>query len=147
MKTKPKIIIRDAQLKDVEIMAKIGSEARELWSGEGNGWYSKHDLKEWLKNKGNDVLLVAEAGEGLVGFIVLHNLITWAFCTGLYVHPRYRKRGIGTSLLSEVEKRLKKQNILSLHLLVEQEDLPAMCFYEKNQFKKGFHFIWMKKEL
>lgn len=147
MTVKPEVIIRNAQLKDIEFMARIGEQTRELWNSKEGGWYSKSELKKWLLSKGDDLLLVAKAGKKLVGFIVVYNLRTWAFCTGLFVDPQFRKRGIAKSLLSAVEKRLKKQGISSLHLLVEQENFPAIRFYEKSKFRKGFTFVWMEKRL
>jgi len=49
----------------------------------------------------------------------------------LAVDDSLRKKGIGTRLMQEVEKRLKEKGCIRSYLLVTNENKQAIRFYEK----------------
>lgn len=97
-------------------------------------WHSIASLKARL-TRPNSEFLVADDGQRLGGMafasatkdpkIVLLNQ--------LYVHPDCQRRGIGRSLLDEVEASFPEAR--SLRLEVEEANSPAIAFYEANGFQ------------
>lgn len=53
----------------------------------------------------------------------------------LAVHPNYQKKGVGSSLLKEAQKRLKDSKVTYLELWA-REDKITYQWYEKHGFKK-----------
>jgi putative acetyltransferase len=74
---------------------------------------------------------------------------------GIYIHPDFMRRGIGTQLLTEIERMSIKRKIQTIWV---QSSIEAVNFYQKNGyilqsnngFSKGTEWIpcqLMKKEL
>jgi ribosomal protein S18 acetylase RimI-like enzyme len=53
------------------------------------------------------------------------------------VHPDYSRQGVGDEILKFVSNLGSQSNIKSLRLDVYENNLPAICLYEKS----GFHYI------
>ncbi len=145
--SRSKVIIRKPTAEDAVTMRQWGKSTRELWVRENGEWYSTKGLREWIGNPGSDVLLVAESKNQLVGMCLVSVLHEWAYCSALFVHKSYRKRGVGTKLLKEATKQVRARGIGLFALLVEEDSVDAQKFYEKFNFHKGFKFVWMDKKL
>jgi ribosomal protein S18 acetylase RimI-like enzyme len=52
----------------------------------------------------------------------------------LVVHPEYRRRGIGASLLGFVIEKAKEQAVLRITLLTDMQNEPAQALYRKLGF-------------
>lgn len=65
------------------------------------------------------------------------------FIHSFYVDKPYRKKGIGSLLLKETIKILKKEKIKNIELTVDPENLDALRLYESFNFQKQCH----KKDL
>ena len=70
---------------------------------------------------------VYEDKHQLKGFI---SILLDIFVGALFVDPRYQRRNIGTKLLAYARKQKS-----SLNLKVYAQNLPAIKFYQKNDFK------------
>ncbi|MFW9925882.1 MAG: GNAT family N-acetyltransferase [Candidatus Thorarchaeota archaeon] len=72
----------------------------------------------------------------------------------MYVHSKYQRKGIGSSLMRFLEKKAKTLNFTKIHLETDSEAEWAVSFYRKHGysiFKKdknpwGYH-IWLEKAL
>ena len=53
-----------------------------------------------------------------------------AFLTELYVVPGFRRQGIASKVLAEVEARLRELDVVALHLAVRPDNAPAIALYE-----------------
>lgn len=65
----------------------------------------------------------------------------------LIVHPEYRGRKIGKTLLSFAISECKKRNIKNLDLLVEHDNKIAYNIYKKMNFQEVGHEIHMRKQV
>jgi len=65
---------------------------------------------------------------GAIGFVQYN----WYFLDLLYVAEKYRGQNIGTSLLKQLEKFAKEQNLTGIRM--ETWDFQAKEFYEKNGY-------------
>ena len=67
--------------------------------------------------------------------------VIWA----VYVHPEYRRRGIGTRLTEEIIEHFKKNNFNSIRLIYASED--GKRIYLKKGFYKGNYLIMDLNEI
>jgi ribosomal protein S18 acetylase RimI-like enzyme len=72
-----------------------------------------------------DEVVVAEAGDELVGFIAIAD---GELVEHLYVDPAHQRRGVGSALLQEAKRRLPG----GFRLWVFQQNEPARRFYERH---------------
>lgn len=93
-----------------------------------------HFFKSLSKNE----VLVAKIDKRVVGYI--YSLTPFSDSTAhlqhLCVLPRYQSRGVGTSLLRELIKLLKKKKYKKIELRVFIKNHKAINFYRKFKFKK-----------
>jgi ribosomal protein S18 acetylase RimI-like enzyme len=117
-------------------------------------WNSASDVSRMENNfdiiarKNTHILLCVTENDKLIGsvmgivckelfrdchpFLVIENMI---------IDKTARKKGIGTALLAELEKKAKTHNCAQIILVTEDDRLDACHFYEKNGFQlnnKGY---------
>ncbi|ACP47879.1 ribosomal-protein-alanine acetyltransferase [Sulfolobus islandicus Y.N.15.51] len=83
----------------------------------------------------NKLYLVAKEGEKIIGYII--GIIQYGYrghIVSIAVEPAYRKKGIGTKLLSEIEERFKLNGAKYSYLEVNINNLPAISFYQENGY-------------
>jgi ribosomal protein S18 acetylase RimI-like enzyme len=56
------------------------------------------------------------------------------YCAGIAVHPQHRYTGIGTSLLSEIEKRASEIGCHKIYCLVYANNAPALALLKQAGF-------------
>ena len=99
-------------------------------------------LRRCLKGK-THVVLVAEAGNNIVGFIMVavrrysrvYRKPKFGYVDALFVSETARKRGIGRKLLREAERTLLRAGISSLECEVYEGNDAAMEFYRSCGFR------------
>jgi ribosomal protein S18 acetylase RimI-like enzyme len=146
--TKSKIRIIKPTKDDIVPLWKWGEENRELWSDTKTKWYPKKTLVDWVKNPGKDILLVAKNGNPHpVGMCMTYTLRGWGYCTGLFVDKKYRRMGIGTKLMRETIRQLKKRHVYHLSFMVDPKNHKGLRMYKKLGFNRGFHSVCLYKTL
>jgi ribosomal protein S18 acetylase RimI-like enzyme len=118
--------IRPYQESDERAMVKLW---REVF-GEALGWNNPVlDIQRKLAVQ-RDLFLVASLGPELVGSAMAgydgHR--GWVYYVA--VRPSYRRRGIGTALMGEVEKRLVGMGCPKLNLQVRASNQQVVAFYQ-----------------
>lgn len=78
-----------------------------------------------------DLFLVAEAENKIIGSVIGGFDGRRGMVYHLAVQKEYRQRGVGRLLLAEVEKRLQAKGCLRCYLLVVEDNMGAIQFYEK----------------
>lgn len=122
--------------------------------------YSEKELKYEFKENPVNKIIVAVDGDKIVGFIDF--LITFNSSTIMQVAvtAKYRKNGIATQLLSEMENSFPKEIddvVETITLEVRESNEAAKALYEKNgyevvvvkknYYKDGENAIYMLKRL
>ena len=118
--------IRKATLKDV---IPIDGLNKEFFHEEGRNW------KELVSSKDSE-MFVLELNKAIVGFTGLeyHSWNNTAQVIDIFLHPDYRNKGYGTSLVKFLIKYLKNKRYRSL--IVEAPSLnPVLSLYLKNGFR------------
>ena len=98
----------------------------ELIEREFNVKYSDNIYTNWL---------ICEIDNKIVGFLNYDSIYDKAEIEYIYIDPIYRNRGLATNLLNEMFKLLNEKNINIITLEVRSDNISAIMFYEKNDFK------------
>jgi [ribosomal protein S18]-alanine N-acetyltransferase len=78
--------------------------------------------------------LLAEAGGGVAGFLLLRQVADEAEILNLAVQPAFRRSGLATALLHTAVKELSGLGVTAMFLEVRESNKPAIAFYAANEF-------------
>ena len=137
-------MVRKAQEKDIDFIMNLSKKTPELNpSKTGPCLPSKTELLEWI-NDDKTIFLVEENK----GFLLakLHSS-EWCMIDSLSVDPNFRKQGIATKLLNELDSILKEKKVEYISGLVLENFENSREFWKKKGFIEGKKLIWFEKEL
>lgn len=114
--------------------------ALKLWgSMEVGVQVGRSDTPEEIQRKlqrDPDLFLIAEANNVIIGTIIGGFDGRRGMVYHLAVQSNFREQGIGSLLLSEVEKRLKAKGCRKCYLLVTADNTDAAQFYEQRDWNE-----------
>jgi ribosomal protein S18 acetylase RimI-like enzyme len=141
------INIRRMTENDVADVATLGNEAPELKSSATDTFWSKEQLRDWVKS--GDVMLVAEAEGHVVGFQLtqFHAATKVGYLSDIAIHPNWRRYGIGSRLVEEAMKELQVQGANYIYGLTKVENEKIHHLLKKFGFTQGNAFYWFEKNL
>ena len=84
-----------------------------------------------------DLFLIAECAEKIIGSVIGGFDGRRGLLYHLAVAKKFRGQGIGTSLLNEIEARLRGKGCLKCYLMVTPENDEAAHYYERH----GWHLM------
>ena len=125
-------MVRIATVNDAEQLNILNIE----FNGEGEA--SIDNIRDCLENNIQEVVIVAEEDDMLVGFVCVQ--LKRSFCyedympeiTEVYVRPEYRKRGIAGEMISFAEAYCsKKYPVHKYELLTGKENFVAQSVYSR----------------
>ena len=121
-----------------------------LWQSiEAGMQVGRSDTPEEIKKKierDPDLFLIAEISGEVVGSIIGGFDGRRGMVYHLAVQKDLRRLGIGAALLAEVEQRLQAKGCLKVYLLVLDDNLSAIRFYEGSGWKHSKHDLIFAKE-
>jgi [ribosomal protein S18]-alanine N-acetyltransferase len=108
----------------------------------------------------NTIALVAKADNNIAGFIIaqeeIENNILYGHIITINVASTYRRKGIATKLLKEIEGIFKQKGITECHLEVREDNRAALKLYQNSGYQKigrlekyygKTHGLYLKKTL
>ena len=125
-------MVRIATVNDAEQLNVLNNE----FNGEGET--SIGSIRNSLMNNKQEIVIVADEGDMLVGFVCVQ--LKKSFCyddympeiTEVYVKPTYRKRGVASEMITFAEAYCSNNYPLHKYeLLTGQENLVAQSVYSK----------------
>ena len=119
--------IRCARPGDVPAVAAL--ERSEFSDGAPEGMLAR------LLEADGGVLLVAEEGQDLLGYVWARFVLDEGDIGNIAVTPCERRRGIGAALLGALFAEAARRNASVLQLEVRESNLAARRLYEKNGFE------------
>ena len=87
-------------------------------------------------NQENNILLVAEIENDIVGYVVMYTSLDEGEITNVAVKTDCRKKHIGDSLIKELKEISNNKGVKRIVLEVRVSNKAAISLYEKNKFKK-----------
>ena len=140
-------LIRAATLTDAAELIALS----RLFDGDDAATSDLPSAQTALQNNGTEEIFVAEVSDRIVGFATLQ--ITSSFCsarptgelTGIFVRPKWRRKGIASRLMRSVVKRCEQVDVLELFLRVNKSNRGAIRFYEHHRFEKARHHEYRLK--
>lgn len=91
-------------------------------------------LRDELENH-NSHYFVAVQSDKVLGFAGIWKAVDDCHITDIVVKKDFRMLGIGSKLLEKLIQEAKKENVTSLTLEVNANNIPAIGLYEKYGFK------------
>ena len=122
--------IRDYALDDFDALCEIDRECYEPAIV-----YSRREMRAYLNARGASCI-VAESADEIAGFCIAAGRESEGYVITIDVREKYRKRGVGSALLREAEKRLAAQGVRAISLDTAIGDGGAIAFYEKHGYRK-----------
>ncbi|MEO1133168.1 MAG: GNAT family N-acetyltransferase [Cyanobacteria bacterium J06639_1] len=129
------LFIRSALASEFSTVLDLQAESLR---GIGGGCYTTAQVESLVKGQGlqrerrDEVLLVAEREDGIVGFVAIDPV--HPRLSGLYVRPACARQGIGTALLQGAEHRVRKRRS---RVMVVLSSMVAVEFYRS----RGYRYI------
>jgi ribosomal-protein-alanine N-acetyltransferase len=96
--------------------------------------YSKFSLQYFLNLQAADCL-VADDGKAVVAFILAEANPPLAHIITLDVAPNYRRTGLGTKLLAEMEKHFRYKEVHAVLLETAVDNETAIAFWQHHGYR------------
>ena len=122
----------------------------EPWNDEWTLELAATKLDEIINCRGSYGLACFDENDHIIGMIV-GNSETYYNCTQFFIKdffvvPAAQGRGIGSSLMSELESHLKGMGIFKTYLITSRTD-KTESYYQKRGFKSWNGMVLMGKDL
>lgn len=106
-------------------------------------------LKEFMTNPRFIGFVIVEANK-IVGAAFCHEKTWWTndelFVDEFFISPSCQRKGYGNVLLAHIEEYIKEKKLAGFTLLTNRF-MPSVKFYDKNNFVKAEHVVFMYKEV
>jgi [ribosomal protein S18]-alanine N-acetyltransferase len=105
--------------------------------------YSKRELRDYLRILGAECV-VAEAANAIAGFCISAYQNKRGYIVTIDVLEQFRRAGIGSALLCEVERRLAANGVREVGLETATDNESAIAFWRKHGYRslgtrKGYY--------
>ncbi len=98
--------------------------------------YSKRDMRAYLQFPGAECL-VAQAADEMAGFCISARQRSRGYIVTIDVLEQYRKSGIGSAILREVERRLAANGVREIGLETATDNESAIAFWRKHGYRNS----------
>ncbi len=96
-------------------------------------WSEISFLSEIYKKNGISKVALLEGN--LIGYVCVNYVLHESHLLNLAVHQDFRKQGVGTILMNEILRELKKRGCVFVYLEVRVSNTAAQAFYERFGFR------------
>lgn len=151
----PKIKLRAAGTSDIELLVEFNqAHAAEVEDKGLDANVLRKGIAHLMDEPRDGFYLIAEAAgnenEGQIAAGTLMVTTEWSdwrnahfwWIQSVYVHPQYRRRGVYSSLHTEVAARARAANACGLRLYVEKENSGAQATYRKHGMEETYYLMF-----
>jgi [ribosomal protein S18]-alanine N-acetyltransferase len=106
--------------------------------------YSKRELRNYLRFPGGDCVIAEAAGGTIAGFCMSAHQGARGYIITIDVLAEFRRHGVGSLLLAEVERRLAAHGVNEVGLETATDNESAIAFWQKHGYRtrgvwKGYY--------
>jgi ribosomal protein S18 acetylase RimI-like enzyme len=143
------INVRKAETRDVAMIHSLGETVSEFSVSNETVTFWPKDILAQAIGSNDAAILVAEADQEIVGFIIanLNISLRKAIIENIYVRPENRDTGVGSKLLEALLASLSSTPIEYVSTLIPLSADNASRLYVEAGFSKGESFLWLDKSL
>lgn len=133
-----KFTLRDYQPEDFDTLVEIDQACYEPGVA-----YSKRDMRAYLQFPGAECVL-AESSREIAAFCISARQRARGYIVTIDVLEKYRRLGVASSLLREVERRLATNGVREIGLETATDNESAIAFWKKHGYRtrgveKGYY--------
>ncbi len=125
------------QLKRLSLRWMIRKDIPEILEIENDSfefpWNNDHFVEHLRKR--NCIGMVAECSGYVAGYMVYEILRTKVDVVNFAVHPRYRRQGVGTAMVSKLKAKLSEQRRNMLTLFCRETNVAGQVFFRSQGFR------------
>lgn len=142
------IKIRRAKKEDIPKILALGRKTKEFSALGKTRFYSKKEVNEFIKNPGNNILLVALQEYKLIGF-TYSKIITseWCLLESIAIISSFKRKGIATLLFNKLHLIIKNRGIDIIEAYISPKNKNMRRFCKKFGFKEIRNFILVEKDV
>lgn len=105
--------------------------------------YSRREMRNYLRFPGAECV-VAETDGAIIGFCLTAHERASGYIITIDVLAEYRRQGVGSMLLAEVERRLAARGVREVALETATDNVSAIAFWQKHGYrtrgvKRGYY--------
>jgi ribosomal protein S18 acetylase RimI-like enzyme len=105
--------------------------------------YSRRELRNYFRFPGADCI-VATDGARIIGFCLTAHQASWGYIVTMDVLRAYRRRGAGSMLLDEAERRLAADGVREIALETAVDNSAGIAFWKRHGYRtqgtrKGYY--------
>jgi ribosomal protein S18 acetylase RimI-like enzyme len=138
-----KVLTSFLKLDKENMEERVNKNVKEGWSDKMN----KKDIESYLKK---DAIYTIKTKNSLIGFLIFVLDKDRVYIRNIQVKKKFQGKGVGTKVLSYIEKEARKEDYRNLELSVFKDN-PAVRLYERNGYKivkdKMNNLVLMRKNL
>jgi [ribosomal protein S18]-alanine N-acetyltransferase len=97
--------------------------------------YTRGDLRQYLRHPGA-ACVVAEADGKIVGFCIAASKQGYGYIITMDVLENYRRHGIASALLTDIEEKLSGQGARVIGLETATDNEAGIAFWERHGYRK-----------
>ena len=138
--------VRRATPDDIDFVFRMGSEEPAFRVSPGIRFYEREELVEWVAMPENNLLLVLDTGDDVMGFLFCKLMSShWAYLDNFYVHPAARGHGYGKLLMQALLDILRDRKISYLSTLVAEHDPHLSRYFESGGLAIERTYWWLER--
>ena len=96
--------------------------------------YSRREFRNYLRFPGADCVIAEENGE-VAGFCLTSHQHARGYIITIDVVEKSRRRGVGTALLAEAERRLAAHGVKEIGLETATDNESAIAFWQRHGYR------------
>ena len=136
------VILRPATIADLRLLTRFIRHYFAFDHLEFQGKAIRAGLRKLLANPSIGQAYLVTSNSKAVGYTILIDSFDLefggrvAFVTDLYLEADYRRRGIGTEIMKQLEQLSLRKGVKTLELLAERRNRAALSFYRRVGFRR-----------
>jgi ribosomal protein S18 acetylase RimI-like enzyme len=136
------VVLRPATIADLTALTRFIQRYFAFDRLDFDGKAIRSGLGQLLKSRSLGQALLVISNSKPVGYTILIDSFDLefggrvAFVTDLYLDPAYRRRGIGTEIMKQLEQFCRDRGIKTIELQAERRNRAALSFYRRRGFRR-----------